>query len=637
VDSTLIKEEVIEFLKKVPPFQFLDDKTLGLVAGTVTLEFYPKGATILTQGGSPSRYLSVIKKGGVKTSFSSDENGEIGVDYRGEGDSFGFLSLIGEDKARSNVVAIDDTLCYQVDRETVLKLIETNPTFAEYYLKSFLLKSIDKTYQEMHKRSLLYGGGDKILFTTPVGELATRAVVTADQDTSITEAARMMAEHNISSLVLTDENGLPAGIVTDKDLRNKVVAKGRDAAGPVKDIMTRALVRVDSRDYCFEALLKMIRYGIHHILVIDGGHLKGLLTNHEFMLLQGISPVSVVKDIESRQTIDDLAAASERINRIIALLLKEGAKASNITRIITEINDRLVRQVIEVVTRKHGKAPVPYCWIALGSEGRKEQTFKTDQDNAIIYADPSSKEEAEAAEDYFAAFTADVQAALVRCGFPACPASYMASNRAWRLPLRAWKDLYQKWITNPTPQAVLASLIFFDFRPIWGEFDFAESLRDYLVSMIEDQQVFLGFMANSIIKNRPPIGFFKTFVVDKSGEHKDELNLKIKGLSPIVDVVRLFALEKGVRETSTLERISALKDRHTIVAANADELEYAFEFIMLLRIHNQLQQIEAGRPSDNFINPDKLSGLEKRMIKDAFRLVSKMQDLIIERYKPMIW
>lgn len=634
---SLIKEEVTGFLKKVPPFQFLDEKELDKLTASITVEYFPKGTRILTQDGSPSLYLNVIKKGGVKVYHTSEEDEEIGIDYRGEGDSFGFLSLIGEDKARTNIVAIDDTICYQVDRDAVLKLLETNPSFNEYYLKSFLIKSIDKSYEEMHKRSLLQGGGDKILFTTPVGEIATKPAVTDSQEISIQDAARVMSEKNISSLVLLDENGVPAGIVTDRDLRSKVVVKGRDIKDPVAGIMSRSLVRVDARDYCFEALLKMIRYDIHHLLVVEGGSLKAVLTNHEFMLLQGTSPVSVVRDIESRQTVEDLKVAAARINKITSLLLKEGAKASNITRIISEINDRLVRRVLEIVTRRHGPAPLPWCWICFGSEGRKEQTFRTDQDNAIIHADPANADEAVAAAAYFERFTKDVAGSLVECGFPLCPADYMARNEKWRQPLKTWKEYFHKWITNPTQQAVLSSLIFFDFRPIHGDFSLAESLRDSLHSMLEDQKVFLGFMANTIIKNRPPIGFFKTFVVEKSGEHKDELNLKIKGVAPIVDIMRLFALEKGIRETSTLERLNALKGRHSMVGDDADEIEHAFEFIMLLRIHNQLEQMEAGRPADNFINPERLSGLEKRTMKEAFHLVSKMQDLIMERYKPMIW
>ncbi len=225
----------------------------------------------------------------------------------------------------------------------------------------------------------------------------------------------------------------------------------------------------------------------------------------------------------------------------------------------------------------------------------------------------------------------------MKCGFPSCPADYMASNPRWCQPLKEWKKYFAEWINEPTPEAVLKSLIFFDFRPIHGELGLAEELRNALTAMLEDRKLFFGYMANTIIHNMPPIGFFKSFVVEKSGEHKDTFDLKIKGIAPLVDAIRLFALEKGVKESSTLDRINALKGIHTIVKEYADELEYAFEFLMLLRIQHQLEQITSGGTPDNFINPYKLNSLEKKIIKEAFNIISKLQDLIIARYKQMIW
>jgi CBS domain-containing protein len=321
----------------------------------------------------------------------------------------------------------------------------------------------------------------------------------------------------------------------------------------------------------------------------------------------------------------------------VGLLLKEGARASNITKIITELNDRLLRKILEIAERKFGKPPVAYCWVAFGSEGRKEQTFKTDQDNALIFADPETAEQEDAAGRYFAEFTAFVRESLLRCGFPPCPADYMASNARWRQPLRVWKKYLASWVSTPMPEALMHAVTFFDFRPVYGEAALAEELRTSLIGLLRDQKVFLGHMANLVVKNTPPIGFFKSFVVEKDGAHKDELNLKVKGIAPLVDIIRLFALERGVRETSTLERITALRGAHTIVQEYADEFENAFEFIMLLRIHHQYEQISDGRTPDNFINPNELSNLEKRSIKDAFQLITKAQDLIIERYKSMIW
>jgi CBS domain-containing protein len=635
--SNMLMEDVVAFLKRVPPFQFLDDDDLQAVARNLSMEFYPRDMVVLKQDGPPSDSLRIIKKGGVKVSMVSEDGDEVVIDYRGEGDTFGFLSMVGKDRIRSNVTAVEDTICYLLGQEMLLKLLDSHLSFTEYFLKSHITRYIDRTYREMQDKSMFYGGSDRLLFTTRVGDMAIKNVVSTMEDTPIREAAQIMSENRISSLVITDRNDLPSGIVTDRDLREKVVARGRSAQEPVKNIMSTTLIRVDARDYCFEAVLKMLKYNIHHILVIKDGNLAGVITNHDLMMLQGTSPLSLTKDIESQQTIEGLVPVSKKINNIVGLLLKEGAKASNITKVITEINDRLVRKVVEFAERKLGKPPVAYSWIVFGSEGRKEQTFKTDQDNAIIYADPDTDAGAGAARDYFAALAGYVRDGLLQCGFPTCPANYMAANPQWRQPIKNWKKYFSTWISNPTPDAVLNSVAFFDFRHMAGDALLAEQLRDYLNAQLRDQKVFLGYLANMAIKNTPPIGFFKSFVVEKGGEHKDELNLKVKGIAPLVDIVRLFALEKGIPETSTLERVETLRGMHTIVGEYADDLEQAFEFITLLRIHHQYAQISSGQEPDNFINPNKLSNLEKRSIKEAFHLISKIQDLIIERYKSLIW
>ena len=632
----MLVTEVIEFLRKIPPFQFLDDENLKSIISSVKMEFYPKGTVVQYQGGPAPEYLYVIKKGEVKVSIKN-ENDEVFVDYRGEGDLIGYLLIFGGGKARATVVAVNDTICYLIKREPIQNLLFTNPAVREFFHKSFLNKYLDKTFKEIQNKNLVYSGGDKILFTMPVGEFASRGVINASEKISIQEAAEIMSNYSISSLILIDADGTPTGIITDRDLRDKVVSKGRDCKEPVKNIMSVPHVRADVKEYCFEAILKMVKHNVHHLLIMQDNKLKGVLTNHDLMLIQGTSPLSVVKDIESQTTVDALIPVSKRINSIVGLLLGEGAKASSITRIITEINDRLVKKIIEIAEERFGEPPVPYCWMAFGSEGRKEQTFKTDQDNAIIYADPASAAEESAAQDYFRNFSLFVREGLLKCGFPPCPADFMATNPMWRQPLHMWRKYFTSWISTPTSEAVLNSVTFFDVRAISGEARLLDWLKDFTLSMAKDNKIFLGYLANMAIKNMPPIGFLKTFVVEKSGEHKDQLNLKIKGLAPLVDIVRLFSLEKGLKETSTMERIQSLRDKHTIVKEYADELLHAFEFILLLRIQNQFECMKEGRDIDNFINPNNLSNLEKRIAKETFQLISRIQDLIIERYKAMIW
>ncbi|MEW6738403.1 MAG: DUF294 nucleotidyltransferase-like domain-containing protein [Nitrospirota bacterium] len=626
-------EDIKKFLKNTPPFQFLDDAVLDSVVNSISVDFYPKDTIILKQDGPPSDSLRIIKKGGVRVSIKTDSGEDVVIDYRGEGESFGLMSLMGN-KQKTTVTAVDDTVCYLLAKERLLELIDSTPAFTEYFLQSHFSKYIDKTYRELHGKSLFYGSSDHVLFTTRVGDIALKDVVKVIEGTPIKEAARVMAAHKVSSVIIVDKNNLPTGIVTDRDLREKVVAKGRDVTEPIDSIKSLPLIRVDANDYCFEAVLKMIKHNIHHVLVIMDGNLRGVLTNHDLMLLQGKSPLSFAKDIESQTTIDGLVPVAEKINKIIGLLLKEGARAVNITKIISELNDRIIRKVLEIAENKLGKPPVSYCWIVFGSEGRREQTFRTDQDNAIIYADMSDETKRKEVEKYFSDFSVFVRDCLVKCGFPLCPADNMASNPEWRQPLSVWKKYFSKWISSPTPDSVLKSLIFFDFRPLYGQFGLADELRAYLNNALKGQKIFLAKMAGIITKNRPPLGFFKAFIVEKSGEHKDELNLKVNGIGPLVDIIRLFALESGVNATSTIERIEELRDKNPVIKEMGDELGQSFEFINHLRIHHQMEQIEGSIPPDNFINPAKLSSLERKSLKEAFHIISKIQESIIDQYGP---
>lgn len=625
----MILEDVINFLKKNPPFQSLDEQSLKKIAGGMSMHFYPKDTAILNQDGPPSESIWIIKKGSVKITMRSEEGEDIVVDYRGVGDNFGFLSLISKERQKTNVIAIDDTICYVLGKEMVLNLLESNPAFSEYFM-SYLSRYVDRVYREMHTKSLLYRSADRILITTRAGDIAKKAV-TADEDTTIQEAAKIMSGNKVSSLVILNKRSLPVGIVTDKDMRENVIAKGRSLSEPVKNIMTISLIRVDAGDSCFDAVLKMIKYNIHHILVIKEGSLHGIMTNHDLMLLQGMSPLSLAHNVDNQQTVDGLVSISSRMNNLVGLLLKEGTKASSILTIITEINDRLVKKVLEIAEGQCGHPPVPYCWIVFGSEGRKEQLFKTDQDNAIVYADPEDIESEEDVRRYFSRFTTFVRDSLLKIGYPLCTSGHMASNLAWCQPLSVWKDYFRRWMLNPSPESILESMTVVDFRPIYGKLSLAEDMRAFIGTL--QYNTYLHYMADMIIKNTPPVGFLKSFVVDKTGEHIREFDLKQKGTIPIVDIVRLFALENRVKETSTFERINSLKIKDPIIKKYADELEHSYEFMLLLRIHHQFNQIMSGIKPDNFINPDNLSTLEKKTIREAFHLISKLQKLITEKYE----
>lgn len=626
--------EPVAFLQGIPPFQLLDQSTLETLANSISLEYYPKGFPILTQGGPASDSLQVVRTGGAKVSMRSSDSEEIVIDYRSEGDAIGFLSLYSGDRSRTDVTALEETTCYLLPRGPFLALLEDHPEVREYFHRTFLAKYMDKAFTDMRSRSQFFGNGEKLLFTTAIGDLTTHPVVTASRDIPIQAAARLMSHHGINSLVLVDTDTVPVGIITDRDLRDKVAARGRDTAEPVANIMSTSLIKADVGDYCFEALLTMLRHNIHHLLVVGEGRLRGIVTNHDLLLLQGTSPISVVREIEGQTDFDGLVQAAAKISGIVGLLLKDGAHAGNITRIITEINDRLVRKVIDFALRKLGPAPLPWCWLAFGSEGRREQAFRTDQDNALVYADPRTPEEAAAARAWFGRFARFMKAGLVRCGFAPCPANYMADNPLWNQPLSAWREMFTKWITNPSPEALLRAAIFFDFRGLAGTLPLADELRTHLNRTMRNQNVFYARLAGTVTLHRPPLGFFGGFSVGNEGTRKDKLDLKISALGPIVNIARLCALEAGIAETGTLDRLTVLRPNHPLLGRYGEELGHAFEFLSLQRIQHQFEQIRAGVPVDNLVDPESLSTSEKKSLKDAFRLISRVQDLIIEQYRP---
>lgn len=625
--------DIIDFLIDTPPFQSIDDSKLEKIAKGLTAQFYPKGTFILKQDGRPNNFLYLIYKGGVKVYRTTETGEEIIIDFRGERDTIGFLSLLERERTNANAVTIEDTICYLMARDTVLHLLETNPFVSDYFLQSHLDKYINKPLGSIRSTPFLYSSS-RHLFKTRLEDIALKEVKTVTENTTIRDSAGVMSANRISSLIIVNKDGDPVGIITDRDLRDRVVSQARNVDEPVSNIMSPPAVRVDTKDVCFEAVLKMIQHNIHHIIVMRNGQLKGMLTNHDLMVMQGTSPISVVKDIEGRNTLDELVSESRNIEKVISLLLKEGAKASSITAIITEINDRLVGRLLELIEKRLGAPPLPYCWIVFGSEGRKEQTYKTDQDNAIIYQDPKKDAESRVAEEYFQRLAEEMKDALLRCGFPLCPGNYMAANSKWCQPLATWEKYFSQWVHTPTSDATLASCIVFDFRPAYGDFSLAQRLRSNLIKILKNQDLFLKHMAQISVQVRPPLGFFRTFVVERSGEHKNHLNLKFTCLAPLINIVRLFSLENRIPETSTIERIHALSHRHSVVTEFGGDLEHAFEFLSFLRIRRQHARIEEGLEPDNYLDPNELNNFERKVFKESCQLIAKVQDIINKKYNP---
>lgn len=625
----MILEDAVAFLKHVPPFQFLGEELLRQTARDLSLEFYPAGTVVLKQNGPPSDCLRIIKKGTIQVLMDADEDDRVLMEVKGEGDNFGFLSMIGKDRQRTTVKVVEDALCYILGRDRVRFLLEVSPPFNEYFM-AYLSRYVDRTYQEMHHRGSFYGSSDRLLFTTRVGEIAI-PLVTIPETATIQEAAEAMVRHKISSTILVKPGGLPTGIVTDRDLREKVVAKGRNVHEAVKNIGSLALIRVDGHDSCFEALLKMIQYNIHHLLVVEEGELRGIVTNHDLLLLQGTSPVSFANDIVNQENIDGLVPLAGKICNIVGLLLREETPYPQLANIIGEIRDRLFRKIIDIGEKKFGPPPLPYCLVAIGSEGRRELIFSANRNFVVIYSDPSGEEERRVAEHYFSRFQVFFEESLVAFGAPSRlkrPAllDFLPYN-----PASVWEAAYRAWLADPEKVGYQRILPFFDARPIHGKTLLFHNLRDRILPLLGggDDHRFLVAAARLACSHPPPVGFLKNLVAERDGSHNERLDLYRRGLRPIINLVRYFALRHGLRESSTLGRIRSLRDHHPQFTPIAEELAQAFELMMLMHIHCQYQAQRQGTPAESDLDPGHLSNLEKKTLREAFRLVWQLQALAL--------
>jgi len=632
----VVNETVIQFLKTVPPFQFLPLGELIRLVGSMTLEYFPKDTTIIKAGHRASDVLYIVHKGAVELALRTKVGKELVFDVRSEGELFGLLSVMGRDIARLDVTAVEDALCYSIPGTVIQEVGSRYPEFSEYLVRASITRYLDRSLKELKDQTNLMGNTERLLYSLAVKDVASAQVVVCTSQTSIGEAAQLVANSRATCLAVIGPDGRAIGIVTDRDFTYRVLAQAIPLDRPVGSIMSSPVVTVESEARLFQALLAMISKDIHHVLVIEEGMPKAVLSSHDLILLQGKSPLTVSRHLEQQKSVEGLAAAQKKIMELIPLLLREGARVSHVTRVVSEINDRLMAKILEFAETRLGPPPVPYCWVVLGSEGRREQTFKTDQDNALIYADPAESS-AEAAQEYFTRFSHYVRDALASCGYPPCTGDYMASNPGWRQPLSSWKNYFSDWIKSSDLHSVEDALIFFDMRPVGGETSLFEKLAASVREALRDASFFKSVLAYITIDRKPPLGFFRTFVVEQSGQHKEELDIKTFGTCPIVNAARLLALDAAIEATNTVERLSALQALPYLDDALRRDLLESFELLTLLRLENQLQQAQASQPLSNYVNPGTLSQLQRSLLKEAFRTITRAQSAISDHFRTAVW
>jgi CBS domain-containing protein len=477
--------------------------------------------------------------------------------------------------------------------------------------------------------------GRASMFVHRVRDLLRGPAATCGPSASVAEVAALM-QRSGAAVVVVDADGAPLGIVTDRDLRAKVVAMQRDAgATRAADVMSSPLVTVKREAIAFEALLEMTRREIHHLVVVDAGGLAGVLASDDLLLSQAVHPVALARDIARAPSREVLARHAAGVTGLVQRLVDDGGRAGDIARIVAELNDRLVARVLAqaeaALSAREASAPMPYCWLVFGSEGRREQTLRTDQDNGLVYADPSP-EAAPAAARYFAGLAQEAIDGLIAIGFPPCPGGAMASNPRWCQPLARWTEYFREWMARPTAEHILAASMYFDLRPIVGVSALGESLRALLQSEAPRHPRFLTAMAKDVVERPLPVGLLGGLRVRRSGEHAGTVDLKGAGGMQLVGAARVHALELGLIETGTTERFRAAGDRGLYTPADVSEIVDAYEELLRLRLQHQLACLREGRAPDNHVDPNVLSHRDGVLLREALKTVRRVQGMLRERF-----
>ncbi|MDO7596975.1 MAG: DUF294 nucleotidyltransferase-like domain-containing protein [Pseudomonadota bacterium] len=618
------QSEVLDFLRRHPPFSNLPDKELGSVANTVEVAYYRAQSTILLLGQNNHQWY-VIRSGAVEV-FRRD--GQL-YNRLGEGDFFGEQSLMLNRPVRFPVTALEDTLIYLIGEETFNYLFDNFEDFADF---------VEVEDQTRLRQSIAKREDDNTLLTAKVDNLITALPVTVNSSTTVHQAAIRMTEENVSSLLITrsvkdqtEQENQVIGIVTDLDIRRRLVAGGLSSDIPVADIMTTELSYVQSNQFVFEAMMLMLKHNVQHLPVMKKNQPIGLISHVDILRYESQNSLFVVKNIFSAQSVDELASLIHDVQGCFTRMVHQDANSQMIGSAMAVVGRSFKQRLCELGEAHLGAPPVPYCFLALGSMARGEQLIVTDQDNAIILDDgyqPALH------GDYFEALAKFVCDGLARCGYSYCTGDIMATNVQWRQPLAVWQQYFSKWIEQPSAESLLHSAIFFDLEGVWGEIKWAEHLNRLIRQKSHKNTRFLACMARNALLRTPPLGFFKDFVMETDGRQTNSINMKRRGTAPIADLVRLHALAVSSSARNTFERLEDIIEAGILPPGRGQDLRDALEFIAMVRIRHQALDIELKHEPDNNIEPEHLSDFDRKNLKEAFQILSNAQRFMKFRYQP---
>lgn len=607
-----------EDLRRHVPFSEMDTADIEWMASRLRVGYFPADAIVLDPDTGVPDWFYVVKQGSVEAGGASEDS----VIKLQAGECFPLGALLAGRAVANQFRAAEDSFCYLLPAVDFHDLLEQSAVFRDFCTRR-IASLLEQSQKAVQSEYALRQDEDTRLERT-LASVCTRAPVSAQRGTALRMVLQSMHEARVGSVAVTDETGHPLGILTLKDVLSRVTLPGLAMDTPVESVMTASPVTLPASATAREALLTMARHGIHHLLLVDGGRLAGVISEKDLFAIKRMSVQGITAAIANARDIAALKLAGRNIAALAHALLAQGMEADTLTELIATLNDHLTRRLIELETATLELPGVKWCWMALGSEGRMEQTLATDQDNALIFTLQTGGD-IESMRERLIAMARRINEGLDACGFPLCKGGIMASNPKWCLSMDEWRGQFSRWIDSGGPEELLNASIFFDFRSLYGEEGLVLELQAWLNGKIRGNPRFLKQMAQNALRNVPPLGLVRDFVLSDDEKHPHTLDLKLNGATPFVDAARIFALASGQAATGTARRLQQAGRELRIPDEEVNSWVQAFHFIQLLRLRNQHEQERKGLEPDNYLDPDRLSVLDRRILKEAFRQARKLQ------------
>lgn len=620
-------QEIVRFLQDYPPFEDLPEEALHQLAQQTEISYVRAGQEILNYG-DPIQDLYVVRSGAVE---SYRRNGEL-YNRLDRGDVFGQMALLMNRRVRFPAKALEDTLLYCLPADLFDQYCEQYEFFADYF---------EAEGGDLLRRTISKQANENDLTTVKIKSLISREAVSVTVDADVPAIAHTMKEERVSSILVTDpekpiatdpddDDGQVVGIITHRDLSNRVLADGRPLSTQARDIMSSDMVIIDDNAYVFEAMLTMLRQNVHHLPVVHRYKPIGVVSLSDIVQHESQNSLLFVRSIFAQNSVEDLAKLGEQLPSIFVRMVNEDANSHMVGSAMAVIGRSFKQRLLELAEETFGPPPVPYCFLALGSMARDEQLIVTDQDNAIILDNEYSEEQH---GEYFRKLSEFVCDGLADCGYKYCDGGIMAKNPEWRMTLKQWQQQFGEWIDTPSPKALLHSSIFFDLDGVYGKEKWADQLTTFIAQKAKKSPKFLAYLARNSLNRTPPLGFFKGFVMEQDGQHNNSINLKRRGTAPLSDVIRVHSLAVGSRVQNSFERLDDVIRADILPAGKGRDLSDALEYISMVRLRHQAMDIERGDEPDNNIEPDNLSAFERRNLKEAFQVLDKAQAFLKFRYQ----